>query len=1092
MVESIFVSTLEKKTLYGEEPTLRPFSVRKKYNGEAKSTVHSNKSFGFLLKENPWFLCICTWLFLFYTATFDSILPTRMISTDKSSNSFSTHYFVRGFIVHQNTKPSRTTPLAKYQQPIQYRKSTTYEGRPITCDSYFPSCNVHSSSFALSRSVINGQSHKILRLFSTESGNEEDGRKESSSNGENNEENLMSPEPYTEKAWEAITRLPSLADEYSVQTLDEDFLLKALIDEGPAGLLSRIFYKVSIPVEYLDRDLIKELNKKPRVTGGDNQKMMNSNLRNILQEAFKEKENFGDDYVSIEHLLLAICRVDVPSILKKYLTQYAVTEDALREAITGIRGTHKATTKNPEATYEALEKYGRDLTEAAAKGKLDPVIGRDDEIRRTIQILSRRTKNNPILLGEPGVGKTAIAEGLAQRINSGDVPEPLKRRRLVALDMGALIAGAKYRGEFEERLKAVLKEVTDSEGDIILFIDEIHTVVGAGATSGAMDASNLLKPMLARGELRCIGATTLNEYKQFIEKDKALERRFQNVIVDQPTVEDTVSILRGLKQRLEVYHGIRIQDSALFAAAQLSDRYISDRFLPDKAIDLVDEAAAKLNIEITSKPLAVDEIDRKILQLDMAKISLASDTSKDAKNRLEDIEKEYLELKERQAKLNEIWKKEKKELVYAQEIKERIDEAKLDLEKAEREYDLNRAAMLKYGQIPGLEKELEKVESERRERETAVDGMEDGSSAMMKDTVTVDDISGIVSKWTGIPVSKMLSSETEKLLNLEKELHKRVVGQEEATKVVAEAIQRSRAGLSDPNRPIASLCFLGPTGVGKTELCKTLANYLFDSEEAMIRIDMSEYMEKFAVSRLIGAPPGYVGYEEGGQLTDAVRRKPYSVVLFDEMEKAHPDVFNIMLQLLDDGRITDSQGQTVNFRNTIVIFTSNVGSSDIINLGGDPDNDETMRSLVMSSMKEKFKPEFLNRLDDFIIFKSLKKNEMRSIVELELQKVARRLSDRKLTISISSKAVDFISDIGYDPVYGARPLKRAIQREVENKVAKGILRGDFRTGDKILIDAGQENDENVLTFERATRELPEEDNLDNNGDLVVDVMAPEE
>ncbi len=779
---------------------------------------------------------------------------------------------------------------------------------------------------------------------------------------------------------------------------------------------------------------------------------MANTLQKVLDEAFKERDKMRDQYVSVEHLLLALVTQD-SRFLKPALTKQGVTEAKIRDAVASIRGNNVVTTRTPEAAYEALEQYSRDLTQAAKEGKLDPVIGRDDEIRRTIQILSRRTKNNPILLGEPGVGKTAIAEGLAQRIVSGDVPEPLKKRRLVSLDMGALIAGAKYRGEFEERLKAVLKEVTESNGQVIMFIDEIHTVVGAGATSGAMDASNLLKPMLARGELRCIGATTLAEYKQFIEKDKALERRFQQVVVDQPSVEDTIAILRGLKERYEVHHGVRIRDSALVAAAQLSHRYIADRFLPDKAIDLVDEAAAKLNIEVTSKPQAVDEIDRKLIQLEMAKISLENEASSpDSARRLALVEKEMASLQAKQKELTAAWESERKGVVVIQELKERIDQVKVQIETAEREYDLGKAAQLKYGELAKLEQELHKAEGEV---EAAAAGGDEatGSKRMLRDTVTVDDISGIVAKWTGIPVTKLLESERDKLLNLEDELHKQVVGQDDAVRSVAEAIQRSRAGLSDPNRPIASLVFLGPTGVGKTLLAKKLAGYMFDDEDAMIRIDMSEYTEQHSVSKLIGAPPGYVGFEQGGQLTDAVRRRPYSVVLFDEMEKAHPTVFNTLLQLLDDGILTDSQGTTVSFKNCIIIFTSNIGSQTILSLGGDPERDAEMRELVQQAMKDNFRPEFLNRVDEFIIFNSLRKDQMQSVVRLELKRLETRLADRNIKVEVTDAAIDWISEVGYDPQFGARPLKRTIQKEVENLIAKGILRGDFVPNSLIYIDA---------------------------------------
>jgi len=715
------------------------------------------------------------------------------------------------------------------------------------------------------------------------------------------------------------------------------------------------------------------------------------------------------------------------------------------------------TDQNPEGKYEALEKYGRDLTEAARQGKLDPVIGRDDEIRRTIQILSRRTKNNPVLIGEPGVGKTAIAEGLAQRIITGDVPQSLKDRQLISLDMGALIAGAKFRGEFEERLKAVLKEVTESNGKVILFIDEIHTVVGAGATQGSMDAGNLLKPMLARGELRCIGATTLDEYRKYLEKDAALERRFQQVYVDQPTVEDTVSILRGLKERYEVHHGVKISDSALVAAATLSTRYISDRFLPDKAIDLVDEAAAKLKMEITSKPEELDEIDRRILQLEMERLSLQKESNSASIERLERLEKDLANLKEQQSALNAQWQSEKGVIGSIQKIKEQIDKVNIEIQQAELKYDLNRAAELKYSKLTELQKQLEQAESQLSATQTT-------GKSLLREEVTEGDIAEIISKWTGIPISKLVESEMQKLLHLEDELHKRVIVQDEAVTAVADAIQRSRAGLADPNRPVASFIFLGPTGVGKTELAKALAAYLFDTEEAIVRIDMSEYMEKHAVSRLIGAPPGYVGYDEGGQLTEAVRRRPYSVILFDEIEKAHPDVFNIMLQILDDGRVTDAQGHTVDFKNSVIIMTSNVGSQYILDVAGD---NEQMRSRVMEAMRATFRPEFLNRIDEMIIFHGLSKTELRQIVQLQVQRLEKRLDERKMSLKLSESAIDFLAEIGYDPVYGARPLKRGIQRELETQMAKGILRGDFADGDTIFVDIENER----LAFKRLPAQL---------------------
>jgi ATP-dependent Clp protease ATP-binding subunit ClpB len=718
------------------------------------------------------------------------------------------------------------------------------------------------------------------------------------------------------------------------------------------------------------------------------------------------------------------------------------------------------TDQTPENKYEALTKYGRDLTELAREGKLDPVIGRDDEIRRTIQILSRRTKNNPVLIGEPGVGKTAIAEGLAQRILSGDVPESLQGRKLIALDMGGLIAGAKYRGEFEERLKAVLKEVTESSGQFILFIDEIHTVVGAGATQGAMDAGNLLKPMLARGELRCIGATTLDEYRKYIEKDAALERRFQQVYIDQPNVEDTISILRGLRDRYELHHGVKISDTALVAAATLSNRYISDRFLPDKAIDLVDEAAAKLKMEITSQPEALDEINRKVIQLEMECLSLKKETDRESLDRLEKLNKELGDLKEEQTTLKAQWEAEKSVIDNIRKLKESIEHVNVEVQQAERDYDLNKAAELKYGKLTDLQRQLEVAEVNLKEAQTS-------GRSLLRQEVTEEDIAEIISKWSGIPISKLVESEKEKLLQLEDVLHDRVVGQEEAVTAIADAIQRSRAGLADPNRPIASFIFLGPTGVGKTELAKALAAYLFDTEESMVRIDMSEYMEKHSVSRLVGAPPGYVGYEEGGQLTEAVRRRPYAVILFDEIEKAHPDVFNIMLQILDDGRVTDSQGRTVDFKNSIIIMTSNVGSQFILDIAGDDSKYEEMRDRVMESMRSSFRPEFLNRIDEIVIFHALRREELRRIVKLQVQRLEQRLGDRRMTLKIADAALDFIAEVGYDPVYGARPLKRIIQRQLETQIAKGILRGDYTDGDTIFVDIENER----LAFKRLSGDL---------------------
>ena len=865
------------------------------------------------------------------------------------------------------------------------------------------------------------------------------------------------PNQFTEKAWEAISYTPDVAKQAQQQQIESEHLMKALLEQD--GLASSVFNKLNVPVTQV-RDRTEDfIRKQPKISGAGGSVYLGRSLDTLFDRADQYRKQYGDEVISIEHILLGFAKDDRYG--KALFTEFKLDETKLKQAIDQIRGSQKVTDRNPEGKYEALEKYGRDLTEMARQGKLDPVIGRDDEIRRTIQILSRRTKNNPVLIGEPGVGKTAIAEGLAQRIMAGDVPESLKDRKLIALDMGALIAGAKYRGEFEERLKAVLKEVTDSKGHLILFIDEIHTVVGAGATQGAMDAGNLLKPMLARGELRCIGATTLDEYRKYIEKDAALERRFQQVFVDQPTVEDTISILRGLRDRYEVHHGVKISDSALVAAAVLSTRYISDRFLPDKAIDLVDESAAKLKMEITSKPEELDEVDRKVLQLEMERLSLQKETDLVSRDRLEKLEKELANLKEEQSTFNARWQAEKGKITKIQTLKEEIDRVNLEVQQAERDYDLNRAAELKYGKLTDLNRQLQEAEQQLAEAQTS-------GKSLLREEVTEADIAEIISKWTGIPVSKLVESEMQKLLHLEDELHQRVIGQDEAVTAVADAIQRSRAGLADPNRPIASFIFLGPTGVGKTELAKALAAYLFDTEEAMVRIDMSEYMEKHAVSRLIGAPPGYVGYDEGGQLTEAIRRRPYAVVLFDEIEKAHPDVFNILLQVLDDGRITDAQGHTVDFKNTIIIMTSNIGSQYILDVAGDEDQYEEMRSRVVEAMRSQFRPEFLNRVDEFIIFHGLQKSELRDIVKLQTIRLAKRLADRKMSLKLTDAAIDFIAEVGYDPVYGARPLKRAIQKELETAIAKAILRGDFHNGDTIFVDVG-ENER--LSFQRLPSEV---------------------
>lgn len=855
---------------------------------------------------------------------------------------------------------------------------------------------------------------------------------------------------FTENAWAALAATPDVAKQSQHQQLETEHLFKALLD--PQGLVASIMAKMGTSLGRLQDYTQQFIDRQPKVSGNSDAIYWGQSLDTLLDRADQLRKDFGDEYISVEHLLLAYAQDK--RFGKGLFREFNWTAAALRETVLSIRGNQKVTDQNPEGKYQSLEKYGRDLTAYANEGKLDPVIGRDDEIRRTIQILSRRTKNNPVLIGEPGVGKTAIAEGLAQRIVNEDVPESLKNRKLIALDMGALIAGAKYRGEFEERLKAVLKEVTESEGQIILFIDEIHTVVGAGASQGAMDAGNLLKPMLARGELRCIGATTLDEYRQYIEKDAALERRFQQVYVDQPSVEDTISILRGLKDRYEVHHGVDIADNALVAATMLSTRYISDRFLPDKAIDLMDEAAARLKMEATSSPEELDELNRKLTQLEMERLSLQKETDPASVERLERLEKELANLQEEQSGLNAQWQAEKSLLEQINGIKEAIDRVNLEIQQAEREFDLNRGAELKYGKLPALHQQLAAAEDQFAQAQVS-------GKSLLRQEVTEEDIAEIISKWTGIPVSKLVESEMQKLLQLEVELHQRVIGQADAVTAVADAIQRSRAGLSDPNRPTASFIFLGPTGVGKTELAKALAAYLFDTEEAMVRIDMSEYMEKHAVARLIGAPPGYVGYEEGGQLTEAVRRRPYAVILFDEIEKAHPDVFNIMLQILDDGRVTDSQGHTVDFKNSIIIMTSNIGSHTILDVAGDESRYEDMRSRVMDALRANFRPEFLNRIDEVILFHGLQKSELRQIVQLQVKGLAARLADRKLGLSLSDAALDFLAEVGYDPVYGARPLKRAIQRELETTIAKAILRGEFQAGDTIQVE--EQNERLALT-----------------------------
>jgi ATP-dependent Clp protease ATP-binding subunit ClpB len=857
----------------------------------------------------------------------------------------------------------------------------------------------------------------------------------------------MDANKLTERAQEAVLAAQRLAEAAQSPQLEPEHLLAALLDQ-PEGIVPTVLERLNVNLTALGAELQSELSRLPKQQGG--QLYASSRFNTAFNRAKDEAARLKDEYISVEHLLLGV--VEAGGTAQRLLNARGIDRDKVLAALVQVRGNQRVTSQNPEATYASLEKYGRDLTALAQQGKLDPVIGRDEEIRRVIQILSRRTKNNPVLIGEPGVGKTAIAEGLAQRIARGDVPEGLKNKRVVSLDLGAMVAGAKYRGEFEERLKAVLKEVTESQGQIILFIDELHTVVGAGAAEGAMDAGNMLKPMLARGELRCVGATTLDEYRKHIEKDPALERRFQTVLVDEPTVEETISILRGLRERYEVHHGVRIKDAAIVAAAVLSHRYITDRFLPDKAIDLIDESASKLRMEIDSMPAELDEVERRILQLEIEREALRKESDAASKERLRSLEDELTALEADRDRMRAQWETEKAAIGKVRQLQEQLEQIRLDLERAEHGADLQKAAELRYGRLPELQRQL--VEAEAAGGDTSGD-------RLLKEEVDEEDIAEVVSRWTGVPVAKMLEGEMQKLLKLEEHLHLRVIGQDEAVRAVSNAVRRARAGLQDPNRPLGSFLFLGPTGVGKTELARALAEFLFDDEQAMIRLDMSEYMEKHTVARLIGAPPGYVGYDEGGQLTEAVRRRPYSVLLLDEVEKAHADVFNVLLQVLDDGRLTDGQGRTVDFKNTVIIMTSNIGSQWISELG--PSDHDEMRRRVDEALRAHFRPEFLNRVDEVLIFRALEPEQIAKIVDVQLERVARRLADRKLALEVTPEARGYLSREGYDPAYGARPLKRTIQRLVLDPLSIKLLGGELVPGDTVVVDVGADG----LIFRRS-------------------------